>query len=69
VANSYSTATNWLFNMIVCMTFLTMTSSTLGQVITWAMYCCFGVVSWFWVYALLPETKGKSLGSILKQFK
>ena len=69
IANSFATATNWLFNVIVCMSFLSLTSSNLGQVLAWATYCFFGVVTWVFVYALLPETKGRSLDSILKQFR
>lgn len=69
IANSFATATNWLFNVVVCMSFLSLTSSSLGQVLAWATYCFFGVVTWVFVYTLLPETKGRTLDSILKQFK
>lgn len=69
IANSFATATNWLFNVIVCMSFLSFTASNLGQVLAWVTYCVFGVITWVFVYTLVPETKGRSLDSILKQFK
>lgn len=69
LATSIATATNWLFNFAVCMSFLTFTDSKVGQVAAWGTYCGFGVLAWVFTYAWVPETKGKSLESILKHFK
>ena len=69
VANSVSTATNWVFNIIVSMTFLTVTSSGGGQVAAWLIYAGFSVAAWVWVFALLPETKGCTLQEILGLFR
>jgi len=68
VANSVSTATNWAFNILVSMTFLSVTESGPGQVVAWLVYAGFGVVGWVWVLLLLPETKGRSLPEILLLF-
>ena len=69
VANSVSTATNWSFNILVSMTFLSITGSGPGEVAAWLIYAAFAVGAWFWVYLLLPETKGKPLSEILLLFR
>mmetsp|Transcript_6261 Transcript_6261/g.6151 ORF Transcript_6261/g.6151 Transcript_6261/m.6151 type:complete len:300 (+) Transcript_6261:522-1421(+) len=68
-ANSASTTANWVSNFIVSMTFASAISFAAGRVGVWVVLAGFGVLSWFWVYRLLPETKGKSLEEILIMFQ
>lgn len=58
-----STFTNWISNMIVGATFLTMLG-TLGQGTTFWIYAGLNVVFIFLVFLLVPETKGVTLERI-----
>lgn len=58
-----STFTNWIANMIVGATFLTMLG-TLGQGTTFWIYAGLNVVFIFLVFLLIPETKGVTLERI-----
>ncbi|MDR6234180.1 sugar porter family MFS transporter [Pseudomonas oryzihabitans] len=58
-----STFTNWIANMIVGATFLTMLG-TLGQGTTFWIYAGLNVVFIFLVFWLVPETKGVTLERI-----
>jgi len=58
-----STFTNWIANMIVGATFLTMLG-TLGQGATFWIYAGLNVVFIFLVFLLVPETKGVTLERI-----
>ncbi|KTT53681.1 sugar porter family MFS transporter [Pseudomonas psychrotolerans] len=58
-----STFTNWIANMIVGATFLTMLG-TLGQGTTFWIYAGLNVVFIFLVFLLVPETKGVTLERI-----
>ena len=58
-----STFTNWIANMIVGATFLTMLG-TLGQGPTFWIYAGLNVVFIFLVFLLVPETKGVTLERI-----
>jgi len=58
-----STATNWIANMIVGATFLTMLD-TLGNANTFWVYAALNVVFIFITIALIPETKNVSLEHI-----
>ena len=58
-----STFTNWIANMIVGATFLTMLG-TLGQGTTFWIYAGLSVVFIFLVFLLVPETKGVTLERI-----
>ena len=63
----FATSVNWISNLIVSMTFLTLTDH-LGQPILFGLYAALrflGLV--FFVFPLL-ETKGKSLERILKKW-
>ncbi|CAG9317949.1 unnamed protein product [Blepharisma stoltei] len=68
-ATSASTTANWVSNFVVSMTFASAISFDAGRVGIWIILAGFGVISWFWVYKLLPETKGKSLEEILTIFQ
>ncbi|KAL1920145.1 uncharacterized protein VTP21DRAFT_1291 [Calcarisporiella thermophila] len=59
-ASSFATATNWVCNLIINVTFLTLTLRITASGTFW-LYA--GIVSLFWVflYFIMPETSGKSL--------
>lgn len=59
---SITTAFNWLFNMIVSLTFLTLTNVLTKPGAFW-LYTGFGVVGLVFFLFFLPETKGRSLES------
>ena len=63
-ANSFATALNRLGNILASMTFLSMTDSALGEVVTWVCYAGMAVVTWMWTWWLVPETKGIPLEAV-----
>lgn len=67
VGNSLATTVNWVSNYAVSQVFLLVTQESTGQVITFEFIaaCCVG--TWFFVYKLLPETKGRSIESIVNE--
>ncbi|TNV80686.1 hypothetical protein FGO68_gene2087 [Halteria grandinella] len=67
VGNSLATTVNWVSNYAVSQVFLLVTTTALGQVITFVSIavCCVG--TWLFVYRLLPETKGRSIESIVEE--
>ncbi len=60
---SVGTAANWLSNLIVALTFLTLTQ-VIGKPGTFWLYAAITIGSWFFAYFLVPETKGKTLEQI-----
>ena len=60
-----STTANWVSNFIVSELFLTLTSSDIGQVLTFVAIALFAVGTWIFVYYLIPETKGKDIEEIV----
>ncbi|ORY00194.1 general substrate transporter [Basidiobolus meristosporus CBS 931.73] len=62
-ASGIATAANWIFNLIISMTFLSLTQS-ISQAGTFWLYGGIACLGWLFVYFLLPETKGKSLEEI-----
>ena len=48
--------------------FLTATESSLGKVIIYLSLGLFCVIAWFFVYTMLPETKGKRLDEVTELF-
>lgn len=67
-AMSVGTAANWLSNLIVALTFLTLTNS-IGKPGTFWLYAAVTVAAWFFSWFLVPETKGKTLEQIEAHFR
>ncbi|XP_046341100.2 proton myo-inositol cotransporter-like [Haliotis rufescens] len=65
--NSLSAATNWICNLLVSMTFLTMTE-TLTKYGTYWLFMGVAVLALIFFIIFLPETKGKSLEDVEKLF-
>jgi SP family galactose:H+ symporter-like MFS transporter len=62
-AMSIATIANWGANLLVALTFLTLVHA-LGRPGTFWLYGLVGVGAWVFAYALVPETKGRSLEDI-----
>jgi SP family galactose:H+ symporter-like MFS transporter len=54
---------NWASNLIVSLTFLTLVEK-LGASSTFFLYALASVLSWFFAYHFVPETKGRTLEQI-----
>lgn len=70
LAVSISTGTNWLSNLLVSSTFLTINSpavlTSYGSFWMYGIICFLGAVA---MYCYLPETKGLSMGEIEEAFR
>ncbi|HVB39308.1 MAG TPA: sugar porter family MFS transporter [Terriglobales bacterium] len=62
-AMSAVTVTNWVFNLLVAVTFLTLVG-VLGHAGTFWLYGVIAIGAWVFFYRLAPETKGKTLEQI-----
>jgi SP family galactose:H+ symporter-like MFS transporter len=62
-AMSVATAANWSANLIVALTFLTLTQ-ILGKSYTFWIYCLISIGTWLFAFFLVPETRGRSLEDI-----
>lgn len=63
VGASFATCINWASNLLVTATFLTMIQF-IGTSGTFSLYLCLSILSIFFVYFYVPETKGVSLEQI-----
>jgi sugar porter (SP) family MFS transporter len=62
-AMSVGTAANWGANLLVALTFLTLTK-VIGKPATFWLYGVVTLAAWFFAFFLVPETKGKTLEQI-----
>jgi SP family galactose:H+ symporter-like MFS transporter len=62
-AMSVATVTNWVMNLVVAVTFLTLVGAV-GHASTFWIYGVITIGAWFFIYKLVPETKGKTLEQI-----
>ena len=62
-AEGAAASANWTFNFIVSLTFLSLVQS-IGTSLSFWVYGLLSVASWFFCYALVPETKGRTLEEI-----
>jgi SP family galactose:H+ symporter-like MFS transporter len=67
-AMSVGTVANWSANLIVALSFLTLTQ-ILGKAATFWLYAAVTVGAWFFAFLLVPETKGKTLEQIEAHFR
>ena len=67
VAVSVATTVNWIFNLVISMTFLTLATAItpFGSFLVYASIAFLGGV---FLYYRLPETKGKTLEEIQELF-
>lgn len=62
-AMSVGTAANWTANLVVALSFLTLTQ-VLGKPATFLLYGVVSIGAWLFALFLVPETKGKTLEEI-----
>ena len=63
LAEGTASAANWIANLLVSLTFLTLVES-LGASRTFWLYGVLAIFSWIFSYVLVPETKGRTLEEI-----
>jgi MFS family permease len=67
-AMSVGTVANWTANLIVALSFLTLTQ-IVGKAATFWLYAAVTVGAWVFAFLLVPETKGKTLEQIEGHFR
>ncbi len=67
-AAAVGTMANWTFNFIVSLTFLVLIDA-LGQAGTFFFYAAIGLLTLWFCWRLVPETKGKHLEEIEAEFE
>jgi len=64
---SVATLSNWFFNLIVALTFLSIVD-LIGATGTFWLYATVGLATLWFIYRYIPETKGKTLEEIEGHF-
>jgi SP family galactose:H+ symporter-like MFS transporter len=67
-AEGTAAATNWIFNLVVSITFLTLLE-TIGPARTFWLYGLLAVAAWLFSYHVVPETKGRTLEEIERSWR
>jgi hypothetical protein len=67
-AMSVGTVANWGANLIVALSFLTLTQM-MGKAATFWLYGAVSIGAWLFAYFLVPETKGKTLEQIEEHWR
>jgi len=67
-AMSVGTVTNWGGNLIVALSFLTLTR-VMGKAATFWLYAGVSVAAWLFAFFMVPETKGKTLEQIEEHWR
>ena len=67
-AMSVASFANWGSNWLVALTFPVLLA-TLGGAGSFWLFAALGIVAWFFVYFMVPETKGKTLEEIEAEFR
>ena len=67
-AMSLGTIANWAANLVVALTFLSLTN-ILGKPGTFWLFGVITIGSWFFAFFLVPETKGKTLEEIEEHWR
>jgi len=68
IAEGTAAGTNWAANLLVSITFLSLIQA-LGPSWTFWLYGLLAIVSFVFAYALVPETKGRTLEEIEKSWR
>ena len=66
--NSSSAATNWIANLVVSISFLHLTR-ILTKCGAFGLYTGIAFMGWLFIYAFVPETKGKTLEDVNRLFQ
>ena len=66
-AMGVATVANWGFNVIVALTFLDLVDAA-GRPVTFLIYAGLSVAGWIFTWALVPETRGRTLETIERQW-
>ncbi|XP_072179176.1 proton myo-inositol cotransporter-like [Diadema setosum] len=66
--NAMAATVNWSFNLLIAMTFLSLTEAITRQG-TFFLYFCICIVGIIFIFVLLPETKGTNLENVQELFE